>query len=312
MKRVGIVVAPGFQILDLAVASVFELANALASSPVYDVRTVSEHGGAVPSSSGIRVDTQAFDDTPFDTILVTGSLEVEVSSAGMIAFLQAASGPVRRMTSICTGAFALAQAGILDHRRATTHWAVARELQRRYPCIDVHEDKIFIDDGGVWTSAGMSACIDMTLSLVEADMGEAVSRAVARKMVVYHRRAGGQTQFSALLDLAPRSDRIQSALTYARSHLQEDLSVEQLAGHANLSPRQFSRAFHAETGQSPAKAIEHLRVEAARTLIENGGLSIELVARESGFGDAERMRRSFIRIMGLPPQTVRRTAKMLG
>jgi transcriptional regulator GlxA family with amidase domain len=310
MKRVGIVVAPGFQILDLAVASVFELANTHASSPLYSIEMVSEHGGPVSSSAGVRVDTQAFDSPAFDTLLVTGGLALEPSTDAMVSFLRAAVGPSRRMTSICTGAFALAQAGILDGRRVTTHWAMARELQRRYPHIEVLEDKIFIHDGGVWTSAGMTSCIDMTLSLVEADMGELVSRAVARKMVVYHRRAGGQTQFSALLELAPRSDRIQSALSYARSNLREDLSVEQLAGHANLSARQFSRAFHAETGQSPAKAIEHMRVEAARSMIENGGLSIELVARESGFGDAERMRRSFIRTMGLPPQTVRRTAKL--
>ena len=152
----------------------------------------------------------------------------------------------------------------------------------------------------------MTACIDLALALVEQDLGADVARDVARKLVVYHRRAGGQSQFSALLELEPKSDRVQTALTYAKEHLREELSVEQLAEVAHLSPRQFSRLFRSETGQSPAKAIENLRLEAARLMLESGALSIDSVARESGFGDPERMRRAFIRAFGQPPQMLRR------
>jgi transcriptional regulator GlxA family with amidase domain len=154
----------------------------------------------------------------------------------------------------------------------------------------------------------MMACIDLALALVEADLSSEVSRELARKLVIYHRRAGGQSQFSALLDLAPKSDRIQDALTYAKEHLKHPLSVGELAGVANLSSRQFSRAFRAETGQSPARGIEKLRVEAARELIESGRHSVEVVARETGFADPERMRRAFLRAFGQPPQAMRRRA----
>jgi transcriptional regulator GlxA family with amidase domain len=206
----------------------------------------------------------------------------------------------------------LAEAGVLNGRRATTHWAFAHELKSRFPEVSVEEDRIFMVDGSVWTSAGMTAAIDLALAMVERDHGAEVARSVARKMVVYQRRAGGQSQFSALLDLEPKTDRIQKALTYARLNLQKDLSVEALADIAGLSPRQFSRAFHEETSQSPAKAIEHLRIEAARLLLEEGRLPIEVIANEVGFGDRERMRRSFIRNIGHPPTSVRRNASQTG
>jgi transcriptional regulator GlxA family with amidase domain len=179
-------------------------------------------------------------------------------------------------------------------------------LQRRYPAIKVEDDRIFIADGNVWTSAGMTACIDLALALVEADLGFEVSKAVAQKMVVYHRRTGGQSQFSAMLELESKSDRIRQALDYAKRNLRKALSVGELAAVANLSSRQFSRAFRAETGQSPAKAIESLRVEAAKSLVEESRHAIDVVARETGFADPERMRRAFIRKYGHPPQTFRR------
>src|SRR6202043_617543 len=197
----------------------------------------------------------------------------------------------RRVAATCTGAFVLAEAGLLDGRRATTHWNRARELQARFPNVKVEEDRIFIVDGPVWTSAGMTAGIDLALALIEQDLGTDMARAVARKLVVYHRRAGGQSQFSALLQLEPKSDRIQSALAYAKGHLASPLTVRQLAEAAHLSPRQFSRAFHAETGQSPAKAIENLRLEAARLMMEQSGHPIEGIARQTGFADRDRMRR---------------------
>jgi transcriptional regulator GlxA family with amidase domain len=207
------------------------------------------------------------------------------------------------------GAFALADAGILDGRRATTHWASARKMQAQYPGIQMDEDKIFIIDGQVWTSAGATAGIDLALGMVEKDLGADVARSVARMLVVSHRRAGGQSQHSALLEMDAKSDRIQNALTYARQNLRAPLSVEELAKPANLSPRQFSRAFRAETGQPPAKAVENLRVEAARLMMEQSRHPIDVIARETGFADRERMRRAFLRAFGQPPQAIRRSAR---
>jgi transcriptional regulator GlxA family with amidase domain len=205
--------------------------------------------------------------------------------------------------------YVLAEAGILDGRRATTHWAHARALQKRIPLVKMDEDRIFIVDGPVWTSAGMSAGIDLALSMVENDLGEEIARMVSTFLVIHHRRAGGQSQHSALLELDAKSDRIQGALEYAKRNLHTALSVEQLAGAARLSPRHFSRAFHAETGQSPAKAVETLRVEAARVMMEQGRHPMDIVANETGFADRERMRRAFLRAYGQPPQTMRRNAR---
>jgi transcriptional regulator GlxA family with amidase domain len=228
---------------------------------------------------------------------------------GAIKFLQQALGRCRRVAAICTGAFNLAEAGLLDGRRATTHWYHARDLQARFPNVKVEEDRIFIIDGPVWTSAGATAGIDLALAMVEKDIGADVARAAARKLVVYHRRAGGQSQFSALLQLEPKSDRIQSALAYAKRHLDQPLNVRQLAEAAHLSPRQFSRAFRAETGQSPAKAVENLRIEAARLMMEQSRHSIDAIARQTGFADRYRMRRAFLRAFGQPPQVIRRNAR---
>ncbi|CAE6821170.1 GlxA family transcriptional regulator [Paraburkholderia haematera] len=311
MRRVGVVVFPGFQILDMVAISVFELANLEAGQPEYKVDVISERGGMVRSSSGVEIATQPFGDPAYDTVVVTGAMQIEPSSAGLLAFLNDALAASRRTTSICTGAFVLAEAGILDGRHATTHWYHARELQQRFPDTRIDEDRIFIVDGSVWTSAGMTACIDLCLALIESDLGVAVSRAIAKKLVVYHRRTGGQSQFSAMLDLEPKSDRIQDALSYAKSHLREPLTVEQLADVAHLSPRQFSRAFRDETRQSPAKAIEALRVEAARAMLEAGRHSMEAVAAETGFVDTERMRRAFLRAFGQPPQAIKRAARAL-
>ena len=308
MKRLGLIVFPGFQILDVAAASVFEVANLFAARPTYEVALYSENGGRVASSSGIEVETRKLSDPTFDTLIVTGDLAVSTPSEGLVRFITDAAAASRRIASICTGAFILAAAGLLNGRRATTHWSGARTLQRRYPAIRVEEDRIFITDGNVWTSAGMTACIDLSLAMVEADLGFEVSKSVAQKMVVYHRRTGGQSQFSAMLQLESKSDRIQLALDYAKRNLRKTLSVAELAEVASLSSRQFSRTFRAETGQSPAKAIESLRVEAAKSLVEESRHAIDVVARETGFADPERMRRAFIRKFGHPPQTFRRVA----
>jgi transcriptional regulator GlxA family with amidase domain len=310
MHRVGFVLFPGAQILSTAPISVFEMANVTSGKPFYDVRILSENGGPVRTSSGITVGTEAFGEPAFDTLLIAAGTEIEAATPKLLEFIRKGFAVSRRVAAPCTGAFILAEAGLLDGRRATTHWAFARELQTRFPKVKVEEDRIFIIDGPVWTSAGMTAGIDLALALVEKDLGIDIARLVAKKMVIYHRRAGGQSQFSTLLELEPKSDRIQSALTYARRNLKMGLSVEQLAEVANLSPRQFSRAFHAETGQSPAKAVENLRVEAARLLMEEGRLPIDTVAHETGFADRERMRRAFLRAFGQPPQAIRRAARV--
>ena len=234
---------------------------------------------------------------------------IEPSTPGLIEFVRQALGRYRRVAATCTGAFVLAEAGLLDGRRATTHWYHARDLQARFPKVKVEEDRIFIVDGPVWTSAGMTAGIDLALAMIEQDLGADIARAVARKLVVYHRRAGGQSQFSALLELEPKSDRIQSALAYAKRNLATPLTVGELAEAAHLSPRQFSRAFRAETGQSPAKAVENLRVEAARLMMEQSRHPIDVIARQTGFADRDRMRRAFLRAFGQPPQVIRRNAR---
>ncbi|MDB5360824.1 MAG: AraC family transcriptional regulator [Rhodospirillales bacterium] len=309
MQRIGFIVFPGYQVMSFAVISVFEFANLQAGAPLYGIQLLSETGGPIRTSIGIDVETAPFDETPFDTLIVGGGAEIEPSTPGLVEFVRQAPARHRRVAATCTGAFVLAEAGLLDGRRATTHWFHARQLQAQFPKVKMEEDRIFINDGPIWTSAGMTAGIDLALAMVEQDLGADLARAVAKKLVVYHRRAGGQSQFSALLELDPKSDRIQSALAYARNNLHTPLSVAQLADAARLSPRQFSRAFHAETGQSPAKAVEHLRIEAARLMMEQTRHPIDIVARQTGFADRDRMRRAFLRAFGQPPQVIRRNAR---
>ena len=308
MQRIGFLVFPGFQVMSCAVISAFELANREMGEPVYDVRLLSETGGSIRASIGMSVATDPFDRANFDTLIMGGGNEPP--TPGLINFVRRAFARCRRVAAICTGAFILAEAGLLDGRRATTHWKRARELQARFPKVKVEEDRIFIIDGPVWTSAGMSAGIDLALAMIESDLGVDVARAVAKYLVVYHRRTGGQSQFSALLELEPKSDRIQSALAYAKRNLDKPLTVGQLAEAAHLSPRQFSRAFRAETGQSPAKAVENLRVEAARLMMEQSRHPIDVIARQTGLADRDRMRRAFLRAFGQPPQVIRRNARV--
>jgi transcriptional regulator GlxA family with amidase domain len=306
MLKIGFVVSPNFQIMSPAALSAFEFANVTAKQKLYDIHLLSETGGAVLSSLGMSMSTKPFGRAVFDTLIVGGVVDVVPSTPATTDFIQKSLVKTRRVASICTGAFALAEAGVLDGRRATTHWLLARELQKRFPKVKVEDDRIYIIDGPIWTSAGMSAGIDLALGMIEKDFGAEVVRAVAQKLVLYHRRAGGQSQHSALLEMDAKSDRIQNALAFARKNLQSPLGVEELADAAHLSPRQFSRAFRSETGQSPAKAIEHLRVEAARLMLESGRHSLDVVARETGFADRERMRRSFLRAFGQPPQVIKR------
>jgi transcriptional regulator GlxA family with amidase domain len=309
VKRLAYLLEPDFQVMVFGGLTVFEVANQALTTPFYDIHLISESGCPIRSSIGYFVTTEPLDDQPFDTVIVGGSMNVAPASPGVLDFLRRAPGSSRRVASMCTGAFYLAQAGLLHERRVTTHWAYARQLQSAYPTLKVDEDRIFIVDGPFWTSAGMTAGTDLALAMVEQDLGPATSKLVAKKMVLFQRRAGGQLQHSALLELDAKSDRIQNALVFAKNHLHTALTVEQLADAANLSPRQFSRAFRAETGRTPAKAVESLRVEAARSMMEQGQLPIDVVARETGFADRNRMRRAFLRAFGQPPQALRRTSR---
>lgn len=309
MLTIGFTLPPGFQIMGLAAASAFEFANIVAGEPLYGIKLYSENGGAVPNSFGIPLETRSLRRQRVDTLIVVGLVRPAPTSPGLLKQIRRSADTSRRIASVCTGAFLLGEAGLLDDRRVTTHWFYARELQKRFPAAHVEEDRIFIIDGNVWTSAGMSAGVDLALGMIEKDFGADLSRGVARQLVVHHRRAGGQSQHSALLELDPKSDRIQGALSYAREHLRSPLTVEVLAEAAHLSPRQFSRAFRSETGQSPAKAVEQLRVEAARVMIEQGRNTMDEVATETGFADPERMRRAFLRAFGQPPQVIRRNAR---
>jgi transcriptional regulator GlxA family with amidase domain len=302
-----------FANLSFAPLAAFETANMVLGEKFYDMHLVSASGGQIVNSLGMRVETERGDDLALDTLLVGAPLEIDNPSGEVINFLQRASANTRRIASICVGAFILGDAGLLDGRRATTHWLFGKELQLRYPKTRVDMDRIYIADGQIWTSAGMTAGIDLALGLVERDLGPGKAREIARMMVLHHRRTGGQSQHSALLDMdvEVRSDRVQAVLQYARRNLSGNLSVERLAAVACLSPRQFSRLFRLETGVSPAKAVMNLRLEAARFLLEQGRLPIETIAFDTGFGDRERMRRSFLRVYSQSPQSIRKVADPL-
>lgn len=311
MHRIGFLLSDGFQIMALAPQSVFEYANFTVGEAFYTLGNFSVDGGEVRSSLGMPVGTRSLRGRlEVDTWFVAGVNDPLGSPApdGVLAFLRKAGHRARRIAGICTGGFVLAEAGLLADRRATTHWAYAREMQKRFPDIRVEEDRIYIVDGSIWTSAGMTAGLDLALAMVEKDLGEDTARSVAHGLVMHQRRAGGQSQHSQMLDLAPKSDRIQNALNYARQNLGRPLSVEELAEAAHLSPRQFSRVFTVETGQSPAKAVERLRLEAARLMIEQSRHPFDVIAKETGFRDRRHLRDAFTRGFGIPPQAVRRDA----
>ncbi len=311
-RDIAFVVFPGFQIQDLSgPLAAFETAGNLAGAGSYHLHVASLTGGAIASSAGLEVVTKRLRPGKYDTLIVVGG-DVLADLTDLFDVSQqlksVLTGEIRRIASVCTGAFILAADGLLDGRQATTHWKYASQLQQLFPRIKVNGNHIFTKDGHIWTSAGISAGIDMTLAMIEEDMGAAISRATARMLVVYHRRPGGQSQFSALADMAPQSDRIRSILGYMRSNIANDLSVEKLATIACLSPRQFSRIFRAETGYTPAKAVEKLRTEVAKQHLEEGIEPVEVIARRVGYADPERMRRAFIRVTGMPPQSIRRMA----
>lgn len=308
-RTIYFLVFPGFELLDLSgPRCAFSLAADMHDAR-YEMKIISATGGLIEGAGGLRIEAvSAPEKGRLDTVIIPGSPTAHSveADADTVDVLRSLAGRARRSASVCTGAFYLAAAGLLDTRRATTHWRYAALLQRRFPKVRVDADRIYVQDGDTWTSAGIAAGIDLALAMIEADCGADVSKAVARDLVVYHRRAGGQSQFSTMLDLEPSSGRIRDALTFAREHLGERLSVDRLAEIACISPRQFARLFLAETGETPARAIERLRVEAATPRVEGGREPIERIAAELGFGDFERMRSAFLRIYGQPPQALRR------
>tara|TARA_R110002020_G_scaffold15555_25_gene55340 strand:+ start:4529 stop:5470 length:942 start_codon:yes stop_codon:yes gene_type:complete len=310
MITVGLIAVPPMQLMSLAAITVLQTANSLADRPPYRVELLSEAGGLVETSAGFGVDTRPLGDVHFDTLLVSAFAGTAVP-ASLAAAVGNLASDARRVGSFCTGAFVLAAAGLLDGRRATTHWRHLPMLERAYPGIRLLRDRLYVSDGKFWTAAGMTAGIDMMLAFVEADLGEGPAQAVAERMVMERRRPGGGMQVSDLLTLQPKTDRIETVLAFAKKNLKAPLTVAQLAGVAHLSPRQFSRAFNAATGQSPAKVIERLRVEAGYAMIIASRHSLDTIAAETGFADRERMRRAFVRVHGRPPQDLRRTSREL-
>jgi transcriptional regulator GlxA family with amidase domain len=276
--------------------------------PRYVVQTASLDGAAVRTSSGLTiVPDAALDDvrTP-QTLLVPGGSGTRSADPRLVEWLRRRAPRAERVVSVCTGAFLLADAGLLDGRRATTHWALCDLLARRHPQIDVDPEPIWVRDGDVMTSAGVTAGIDASLALVEEDAGRAVALAVARHLVVFLRRPGGQSQFSAQLaaQVAEREP-LREVQQWIAENPAADLSVEALAARASLSPRQFARAFHAEVGVTPGRYVESVRLEAARRLLEESADGVEVVARRCGYGVPETMRRAFVRALGVAPSDYR-------
>ncbi|MXP62549.1 GlxA family transcriptional regulator [Roseomonas sp. M0104] len=307
---------PGVMLLDVAgPAEVFAAAARLAGqgAPVpYRLHLVSPQGGAVATELGVGLDSMpwaSLGEAPADTLLVPGGegALAAAEDAAFLDWLRSMAGAARRVASVCLGSFILAAAGLLEGRAATTHWRHCAALQRRHPGVMVRPEPIFVRDGRFWTSAGVTAGIDMALALVEEDLGHAAALEVAQRLVVFLKRPGGQAQFSAALaaQASSRDSDFAGLLGWMAANLSADLRVEVLAERAGMAPRSFARAFVAQTGETPAHAVEGLRVEAARHLLETGELAVAEIARRCGFGDDERMRRAFLRRLEASPAEYR-------
>jgi transcriptional regulator GlxA family with amidase domain len=306
MRRVVIVVYPGVQTLDVTgPAEVFRAAS-LIHPPGYRVTVAATQAGPLPTSTVSFVPDARLGecDGRLDTLIVAGGTGVRRAEEHpwLVDWIAEASKRSRRVTSVCTGAFLLAKAGLLDGRRATTHWASCAELAARYPAVEVEPDPIFVRDGDVATSAGVTAGMDLALALVEEDLGRDVALEAARHLVVFLQRPGGQAQFSAQL-AAQTADRapLRELQAWIPDHLDEDLSVAALARRACMSDRNFARAFRRETGKPPGAYVEAARVERARIALETGDVPVEAIARQAGFGTVETLRRAFRRQVGVSP-----------
>ncbi|HTV67118.1 MAG TPA: GlxA family transcriptional regulator [Rhizobiaceae bacterium] len=312
-KKIALVIHPGFQLMDTAgPTTAFEMAERFQPGSYEQVILAPElgaAGGEVESSSGLKLAAAPLAGNTFDTVIVSGGEIIRSRSAAaeIVGWLKRVKA--RRVASVCSGAFLLAATGKLDGRRATTHWESTGHFAGLYPKVKLDAERIYIRDGDIWTSAGISAGIDLALALIEDDHGPALARRVAQQLVVHQRRPGGQSQFSAPAALGGRTGRFAELVEWMRAHLAESLTVERLADRAAMSPRNFARAFLAETGTTPAKAVERLRLETARLAVEMGHAPLEGIAEDTGFGDAGRMRRAFMRGFGQPPQALRRAAR---
>ncbi|MFY9952578.1 GlxA family transcriptional regulator [Bradyrhizobium sp.] len=309
---IGILIYPDFQILDAAgPISVFEIAARL-SGAAPAIKVFSAIPGVVLSSSGTEMLARKFASPgAITTLIIAGGDGVEAAARNerTIRFVRAVAKRGVRVASVCSGTFILAEAGLLNGKRATTHWQRTRQFLATYPDVKLEPDRIYVRDGNIWSSAGITAGIDLALAMVAEDYGDQIVQKTARQLVLYNRRSGGQSQFSSLLELKAPSGRFGALLTWAREHLDAKLTVEDLAERAGMSARHFTRAFIAETGATPSKAIERLRIEVARARVQSSSEAIERVAQATGFRDPERMRRAFIRAFGQPPQSLRRAAR---
>jgi len=307
-RLIAFLIYPDFQLLDAAgPIAAFEIAARYRPGS-YALKVIAAEPGLVASSSGASLQAVPLGGARgIDTLVIAGGDGSRTSLACMKTrrFIRSCAALARRTASVCSGSYLLAAAGLLDGKRATTHWSRAHDFARKFPRVRLDADCIFVNDGCIWTSAGITAGIDLSLALIENDLGASIAKRVAQQLVVYYRRPGGQSQFSSLLEMERADGRFAGLLDHVRSHLQRRHSVADLAAQMCMSPRHFSRAFHEETGLSPAKAIEQLRAETARGTLAGSGRTIQEVARACGFGTAERMRRSFLRLFGAPPSAVK-------
>ncbi|WP_375209217.1 GlxA family transcriptional regulator [Hyphomonas jannaschiana] len=312
-REIGVLVFENFQLLDAAgPISVFEMPTRGLDPSPYRLTVYSLEGGLVRASCGVSMHSEQLStDLQLDTLIVSGGegTRQAMTDERILNSVRKLSRNTRRTTSVCSGAFLLAAASLLKGRRATTHWRRCADMQRHFPDVIVEPDRIFVQDGKFWTSAGITAGIDLALALVEDDLGEEVARRSARELVVHHRRYGGQSQFSVMQDIERASGRFDSLIDWIRAHLANDLNVEELADKAGMSSRNFARVFRSETGTTPARFVEKLRLESARRQVETTSRSLLQVAQDTGFGDTERMRTSFIRAYGQPPMALRRQVR---
>jgi transcriptional regulator GlxA family with amidase domain len=311
---VEVLAYPAVQLLDVTgPLQVFASANDLMAKAgearPYAIRLVAPGGDSVEASAGVALvaDPLSSLETGVDTLMVAGGENFNSVSmdAVLVDWVRERSRQASRIASICTGAFLLAASGVLDGRRAATHWQHCAELARRFPAVHVESDPIFVRDGSVWTSAGVTAGIDLALALVEEDLGRTVALSVARYLVVFLKRPGGQAQFSEALSLQAAEDKFGSLHGWISKHLAEDLSLPTLASHAGMSERSFSRHYAELTGLTPARAVERLRVQGARHLLTDTRLPIKRISQRCGFGSEETMRRSFLRLLSVTPQDYR-------
>jgi transcriptional regulator GlxA family with amidase domain len=314
VRIIDVLVYPAVQLLDVTgPVQVFASANDLVAGAggvrPYMLRIVAESSGAVASSSGVALAAGPLTKPGevLDTLLVAGGEGAEAAADNpvLVEWVRERAARARRVVSVCTGAFVLAAAGVLDGRRAATHWKYCAKLAQRFPAVHVEPDPIFVCDGPVWTSAGVTAGIDLALALVEEDLGRSMALAVARYLVVFLKRPGGQAQFSAALALQAADDRFGALHDWINKHLASDLSLSVLANQAGMSERSFSRHYAEATGQTPARAIERLRLEAAQRLLSESRLPVKRIAQRCGFGSEETLRRSFHRLIAITPQDYR-------